>query len=321
MTSSKTYISITSKIAVGALFIVSALLKLSSIDNFELYIFSFELLSLDMAALAARFVIGAELVLGIAYIANIYHKQLYYTLLATMAGFSLFLLYLTVIGREDNCHCFGDLVDISPLASLLKNAVIIALVLLSKRCPAWRFEFTINDKLLDKYKSYVLLAILAFIVTPFVRYPHHALYNIINDERQDKIATQLDIPLFNQFIEEHPEIGWGTERKIIAFYGPSCKYCRMSAEQISQIIRRNNLSSDGIQLIFWGTEQSVEHFFEEANAVDFNYMIIEAKQLLDIVKGAVPTLLYYDEQAENNITIQNIRSVQERDFTTRLKKE
>ncbi|MFR9669656.1 MAG: hypothetical protein SNJ33_07940 [Rikenellaceae bacterium] len=152
-----------------------------------------------------------------------------------------------------------------------------------------------------------------------MRYPHHALYNIVNSERQDNIAKQIDMPLFNQFIEEHPEIGWGSERKIIALYGPNCKYCRMSAQQISQIIRRNNLPSSAIQLIFWGTEQSVEHFFEQSNAVEFDYMIIEPKPLLDIVNGTVPTLLFYDEQAEHKMTIQNIRSVQELDIITRLK--
>ncbi|MFI3317038.1 MAG: DoxX family protein [Rikenellaceae bacterium] len=318
MSTYKPYISSFFKIAVGVLFIVSALLKLSSIDSFELYIFSLNLFSLEIASFMARLVIGAELALGVGYIINIYHKQLFYTVLATTVGFTLLLIYLWVIGREDNCHCFGDVVDISPVESILKNVGIIAMILLSKNTPTWRFEITINHHTIKRYSSYILLAACALIAVPFQRYPIHSIYNRVNDRGENYVASKINFDLLNTMLEQHPEIEWGTKCKIIAFYGTHCKYCKLSVGQLSQIVRRHGLDHDAIRLLFWGNDEGVADFFEQTDAVEFDYTIIEPHLLLNIISGELPTLLFYDPDAPHKIKLHNIRSIEEHDVVERL---
>ncbi|MFI3259240.1 MAG: hypothetical protein R3Y16_04010 [Rikenellaceae bacterium] len=317
----KPYISFLSTIVIGVTFIISSLLKLSSIDTFELYIFTFDIFSLEMAALAARVVIGAELALGVLYIANIYHKQIFYTILSITLGFTFFLTYLTLIGREDNCHCFGDIVDISPLGSIVKNIAILAVLLLSRETPVWRFKITISGETIEKYKGYILVVICAVISVPFMRYPIHSIYNMVNLRDQEYVVRKIDIEKFDAFLAHHPEIEWGSKTKVLAFYGTHCKYCRLSAQQISQIIRRNNLDPSAMQTIFWGTEEAVGEFLDKTNAVDFPYTIIDPPELLGIVRGEIPTLFFYDQDAEHNIVLHNLRSIEESALKERLSRE
>ena len=113
------------KMLLGALFLVSALMKLIDIDKFELYVYSFDILSLGLSYIAARLVIGFEFLLGIALSVNIYNKYTIRITLLTLMVFTLFLVYAVLIGRTDNCHCFGEFVAFDPIESIIKNIVFI----------------------------------------------------------------------------------------------------------------------------------------------------------------------------------------------------
>lgn len=317
---SKVYISAMFKFLVGAIFIASATLKMSSIDSFELYIFSYNLFSLDMSALLARFVIGAEIVLGIGYLSNLYHKQFYYSILVALLLFTLLSICLMVAGRNDSCHCFGDEVDITPLQSIFKSVVLMVMLRISRSVPEWNFNFsiTLTSASLERYRVCILLSIGVLVAVPFLRYPSHTLYNIVNNRGADYVAQRIDVEQFNLFVRECPEIDWGGRTKIVAFYGTHCQYCRKSAEQISQIIRRNSLSCDALLVAFWGDDKAVEEFKHSSSAVDFAYKIIHPKLLLDIVKGRVPTVVIYDSCVEGGVSILNTRSIKESDIVERL---
>ena len=58
------------KVALGLVFIVSALLKVVDMDQFEIYIYSYHFFSLNFSFLVARFAIIIELVLGIGLVSN-----------------------------------------------------------------------------------------------------------------------------------------------------------------------------------------------------------------------------------------------------------
>ena len=73
----------------GGLFCLSALLKLRSIDSFELYLFSFGVVSFDGCSLLARLLIGAEAMLGAMFLTGWHHRLLCRLYAAVLAGFSL----------------------------------------------------------------------------------------------------------------------------------------------------------------------------------------------------------------------------------------
>ena len=55
------------KVLLGLVFIVSAVLKVIDMDQFEIYIYSYHFFSLNFSFLVARAAIIVELVLGIAF--------------------------------------------------------------------------------------------------------------------------------------------------------------------------------------------------------------------------------------------------------------
>ncbi|MFI3324113.1 MAG: MauE/DoxX family redox-associated membrane protein [Rikenellaceae bacterium] len=300
------YIALAATLAVGVAFVASALLKVQSIDSFELYIFSFEIFSLNLSALLARVVIGAELAVGVGYLCNICHKQLYYIILTALAGFTLFLLYLVVVGRTDNCHCFGSLVDISPAESILKNVALVALLLLSRKLPQWKFP-PIKD-----LNTYFVLGLVAIALYPFMKHPHRAMFDLLYGKGG---SGAVDVELFEEFIAANDHLAWGEQTEVLLFYGTSCKYCGYSAQQISQIVRRNNLPTDRIKVVFMGAKQEqIEEFFAKNNSVEFDYIVMYPKPMLELINGHLPTLIFYDATAKHGFTTRNMRSISEHEL-------
>lgn len=117
------------KLFLGAFFVFSALAKFVSIDLLNIYIYSFGIFSLNLSIVAAWLLISLELLLGVALMANKYHKWVCMANLMLLVAFTLFLGYAQLVGRTDNCHCLGELLPFSPVESMLKNAVLIVLLL------------------------------------------------------------------------------------------------------------------------------------------------------------------------------------------------
>lgn len=124
----------------GALFVFSALSKFVALDQFNVYVFSFGFLSLNLSILAGWFLVSAEMLLGVALLSNRYHRLVSWCNIAMLLLFSAFLLYAQLLGRTDSCHCMGEMLPFNPLQSLLKNVVllILSLVALRHAIPHWR---------------------------------------------------------------------------------------------------------------------------------------------------------------------------------------
>ena len=84
------------RVLLGILFIFSALAKLISVDQFEIYIFGFRLFGLGLSYLIARAIIVMELTLGILLILNLNSQAIYITSFLLLAFFTLFLIGLSI---------------------------------------------------------------------------------------------------------------------------------------------------------------------------------------------------------------------------------
>lgn len=122
------------KSLLGLFFILSALSKFVSIDNFNIYVFSFGILSFRLAVIVGWLAVSTELLLGVALLLNRHHRLVSLLCTLMLLGFTLFLIYAWFIGRTDSCHCMGDLMPFDPLHSVMKNAVLILVTLF-----VWRF--------------------------------------------------------------------------------------------------------------------------------------------------------------------------------------
>lgn len=133
-------VATTLKMLLGMLFLFSAVSKFVSLDQFELYIYSFGLMSQGVAFVLARIVLACELLLGAMLLSNRFHHLACLLNVAGLLAFSGVLLYAHFSGRTDNCNCFGDLLPFTPLQSLAKNGVLLVLSLVAWRWanPQWR---------------------------------------------------------------------------------------------------------------------------------------------------------------------------------------
>lgn len=218
------------RMLLGIFFIVSAVAKLIDIDRFEVYIFSYNILSLNTSFLVARVVIVCELLVGIGLVANLFKRWVDTCAMLMLVGFTLFLGYACLIGREDSCQCMGALVDIDPTRSILKNALLILLLLFAMGARPWQW----------RPRWFVWLpAVIAPVVTVFIlSAPDNWLFGP-SDEiyNADEFATaiQPDGLLDTLNLDEG--------RHVLAFLTPGCPFCRMADEKLTHICRRNDLDS------------------------------------------------------------------------------
>lgn len=233
----------------GVIFCLSAVAKLVAIDDFELYVYSFGWLPLNVSYVAARLCIGWELVLGALLMAGWRKKTMRLATLLTLVAFSLLLCYLALVGRNESCECMGKLVEMSPTVSLLKNAVLIMLVLLGVRGKGeMRDEKGEMRKEKDVLKGERWKVVVAFVVglmllaLPFVVSvpdswgfgPNREPYG----ETALKEATEGDGALLR--------MGLGEGRKLVVFVTPKCPYCKLARKKIDGMKHRHDLKEGSV---------------------------------------------------------------------------
>lgn len=218
------------RMLLGAFFIFSAITKLIGIDQFEVYIFSFNILSLNLSFLVARLVIVAEILIGLGLLSNMFKRVVDVAGLLMIVGFTVFLCYAALIGRTDSCHCMGSFLEINPTGSLVKNAVLLLVLLFAMYARPWRWQ--------PRWFIWAPV-LLAPVVTVFCLScpdnwmfgPSEEVYNVEEFDVQNGPEGDL-----------HP-LQLSEGRHVVAFLTPGCPYCRMADEKLTHICRRNDLDS------------------------------------------------------------------------------
>lgn len=210
---------------VGALFIVSAILKLyPSINEFE-YIIKSQLNFTDsLTYFTSRFFIGLELALGILLLINFTGKKNWniWLSLFTLLGFTihLIILYLNT-GNDVNCGCMGSLVSMNPIESILKNIALAVMLLLGMK---W-----INMRTYNQDKFYNLLSIgliIAMIGGSFVAFP-----------QQEKVQLAYH-KLYDPEQPEQPKVNLREGKHILCLMTLTCGHCKDAAIKIQEILNQ-----------------------------------------------------------------------------------
>ena len=121
------------RLLIGVVFIASAVLKLFSIDQFEIYIYTFDIFNFFITSLLSRLLITFEFLLGVFLICKFFYQKTWWLTMLTMIGFTLFLIYTALFRNDANCHCFGSFIEVDPVGSIFKNIAIIVLLLFVKK--------------------------------------------------------------------------------------------------------------------------------------------------------------------------------------------
>lgn len=281
------YLSI--RTLVGVVFVVSALAKLSAIDEFELYVYSYGFFPLSICYVLARLCIAGEMFLGLLTLTGWFPRTMRTLTLLMVLSFSLFLCYALLEGRNDSCQCFGQLMDMSPGQSLLKNAVLVALVLggytLDRRGRVGR----------RKWKVWVSGVVIALcVVTPFVvSVPDSWLFGP-QEEPFDREAL-AEATTEGGVLKE---MGVGEGRRLVAFVTPRCPYCKLAREKVGAMVKRHHIDDERVV------------FVEPSDITDSLFIAITygARPLLMLMDGRKVTATYH---------LRNIDEEEVSDFLTK----
>ena len=299
---------------IGSMFIIAAILKLISIDEFELYIYSFDILDFLLTTLFSRLLIAGELVLGLLLVFKMCYKFTWRATLSVQIVFTLFLAYVLAFRNDSNCHCFGELVELSPLESIIKNVVVIGGLFFIK---TQRHRDTETQ---SKFVKKILLV--AAVIIPFVVTPMDSVYKMIYSSEKE-ISTvdfyeTLDKVVKMDFVDNDIVFDSTAQikmdgKQMVVIVSSGCKYCRLGVKKLSMMMRKNDIKSDNVKIFIWGSREGILNFKDETLTDDFSYWHIMPHEAVDITLGRFPTFIILEEKEIVNIS--DFRDIDESFFS------
>ena len=261
---------------------LSSIAKLSSMESFELYIFSFGFATFDICSLVARSVVIMEFLLGSFLVFNLLHRFMKWITAAFLAVFSIFLLWRLMAGDTESCHCMGDVVDMNPTQSLIKNAVLAVLLAVS-----WK-----TDRLV--YKRQNLIAFLIAAVTTvvvFLVWPPDFYYR--NTSESNDLSQEAFRPVADS-------LGFSRGRRVICFYSATCEHCRHCASKMAGIIRRHDIPLDSVSVLFMQThvaqDSVVTAFYaEHGDGLVLPYHDLHPFDFIPLTNGSMPLVTLFKD--------------------------
>jgi uncharacterized membrane protein YphA (DoxX/SURF4 family) len=199
------------QILVGLLFIVSGLVKANDplglsykmeeffeIWNADLTNSSFFLKSALISLISffheyslglSIFIIALEIMAGVALLIGWQKKWVLNVLLALIVFFTFLTAYAYLSGKFKNCGCFGDCLPITPLASFLKDVVLLGLILFLVIGRRYIFQ-------IDRTVQAAVLSIFLFISLGLQWYVlnYMPIADCLPFKKGNKIADQMKIP-------------------------------------------------------------------------------------------------------------------------------
>ena len=268
----------------GCFFIFSAFTKTQPIQHFEYTIHSQLFVPQLLSVYAARFFIGLEAALGLLLLLNIYGSRKW-VIKASFWLLIIFTIHLAILyinaGNDVNCGCMGSMVPMTPLASILKNILLLALFGL-----LWKFASTPAHSRWQQLTSLIVIPII--IAVPFVIYP----------------AQLKHIPvsrLYGAEAKQAPTADLRHGKHFIGFLSLTCSHCRDAAHTLSLMKQAD--SSLPIQLVFMDPEVDstraamLTDFMEATKATNIPYSFLDQKPFREIAGLFVPAMYWVNDSA------------------------
>ena len=281
------------RILIGLFFIISGISKLSSMEGFELYIYSFGLASFDLCSYFARLLIAAETAIGLCLVFRTFYREARWLTLLSLLGFSVFLVWRMALGDSESCHCMGELVDMNPLQSLVKNLVLIGIVaFLWKDRPAeGRFRFM---KFVSRHEAVFTLA---FLLVPLA-----AAFAVNPPDAFLRAGRNSHDLVYEKFKPVADSLGLSKGRKMVCFYSATCEHCRRCASKVSSILTRHGIPDENVSVMFMQTSSKqdsvvVAFFNENAGGKQLPYRYLHPYYYLPLTNGAMPLVVLLEDGA------------------------
>lgn len=207
------------RVVVGAVFVLSGLLKAIDASAFANLISDYGLLRLG---LVAPLIIAAEVILGVLLIFNIRPRRVAATTLAFILLVSAVYLYGVLARGITNCGCFGPLtwLNTKPWLTFTRNAVLVGLLIPSLCKPQQGVRLTMP--------SLVFMAAITVVIMFMCGFS----FRMANCLKKSARAFEA-YPVEKSGLTEHITFSADSTYLVFAFsYG--CPYCLNSIGNVNQ---------------------------------------------------------------------------------------
>ncbi len=273
----------TIRLLLGVFFIGTAVLKLLSIDNFEVYIYSFGIVNFVTTTVLSRLLIFIELIIGISLILKIFYKKIWWLTVLMMAGFTIFLIYAAIFRNDSNCHCFGSLIEMNPSQSIIKNIIVLILILIIKNEKSHNYRPVLK-------KWLVAGTLVVSLVVSFVLFPIDIIYNKIYSEKEN-----VNTVAFYESLSDSTYVDLQHGRYLINYALAGCKYCKIGAEKATMMLDRHGIVHDKLKFFVGGSDEAISRFLEITGTSDYEHWKISAQQFMAITYGKFPLFVFIED--------------------------
>jgi hypothetical protein len=259
---------ITLQIFLAATFLFSAYTKAVAPGFFEVLLEQQGLVPSRLyGAWATRFIIALETWLGLCLLLSFYARFILRFSFLLLVAFSVHLGYLIAIGETGNCGCFGEMISMSPLASLGKNIVLLAV-----NCFLLRYKFRGNKKPRITWLLLPLLFAAATLIWPVQTQP---------DEVVEKLPT----------FEAETGIDFANGSYLVAILNLGCEHCQEAAQQIVAW-QNNGIDLPQVAALFFAEGDTTVADFNTITGSNFPYQMIDVNTFFDLI-GSTPPRIYW----------------------------
>jgi hypothetical protein len=268
----------------GLVFIFSALLKLYPAEILEIAIVETGVMGWALAPFAARLLIAMELFLGILLLSALYARFFVKVSIGVLAFFTLYLAWLLIKeGNNSNCNCFGLLLPVSPLASVVKNlGMMLLLLFLVKKdygC-VWKYSriFVITAIVLSSLASFALSPIVISRYKPDANELNYSLnLSLVYDDPQ----------------AEKPAVDLRKGKWIIVFLSSQCTHCKLAGFKFH--VLKQHIPEMPVFFFINGDEENIRDFFISTRAEHIPHCNISARSLIQMAGLHLPAIVWIED--------------------------
>ncbi len=281
------------RIAIGIVFILSGAFKLSTIPSFENLLLKLDIISWKYVEVLSRAIISFEFLIGVLLIANIYIKKTLQITLYTLIGFSFILVYLYFfVSTQDNCGCFGEIIKLNPIESIIKNLILIALVIISLK----NKESIVNEWFKMHRKIILIILAIGAFAWPYIAYMPMSKniksnYTIKNPFYIDQ--ETMESVNFNT----QDSVNLTQGKHIICFASLTCPACKRAISKLSSI-HQNNQEKLSIYIIFLDTadrDNLLEDLIAETGLTTIPYTFMPLEDFVKTSHSQLPFIVFSED--------------------------
>ena len=193
-----------------------------------------------------------------------------------LVGFTGLLIYVALFRHDANCHCFGNVIELNPVSSIIKNVILFGALWLVRKEEDYQFK--------GKYWCFTGIVVVA-IVVPFVLFMPDTFYNKIKNP-----YDQINVGYFNEVKNDSLFKTMPLEdgRYLVGVFASGCQYCKMSLQKVNMMMELNEIPLQQFKYYIWGTDESIKKFKEETATLDIQHCAISPLVAIELSSGIFP---------------------------------